>query len=67
MAERIPRRDAPFFEESKLNMLATISEDGFLRTALEDVNQYGPHAMIMLLGVIAAITGTCLLLLMYIY
>jgi hypothetical protein len=48
-------------------MLATISKDGFLRTALEDVNQYGPHAMIMLLGVIAAITGTCLLLLMYIY
>ena len=63
-AERIPRRQAPDFEESDAGMLASISEDGFLNVALNASNQYGPHAMIMLLGIFASITGVVLLLLM---
>ena len=63
-AERLHRRQAPDFEESDAGMLAAISEDGFLNVALNDSNQYGPQAMIMLLGIFASITGVVLLLLM---
>jgi len=45
-------------------MMEAISEDGFLDVALNDANQYGPHAMIMLLGIFASLTGLALLLLM---
>ena len=62
--ERIPRRPPPDFEESEAGILEAISEDGFLDVALNDANQYGPHAMIMLLGVFASLTGLALLLLM---
>jgi len=62
--ERIPRRPPPDFEESEVGMMEAISEDGFLDVALNDANQYGPHAMIMLLGVFASLTGLALLLLM---
>ena len=62
--ERIPRREAPDFEESEAGMVEAISEDGFLNVALNDSNQYGPHAMIMLLGIFASVTGIVLLLLM---
>tara|TARA_B100000029_G_scaffold107251_2_gene98194 strand:+ start:4444 stop:4653 length:210 start_codon:yes stop_codon:yes gene_type:complete len=62
--ERIPRRPPPDFEESDEGMMGAISEDGFLNVALNDSNQYGPHAMIMLLGIFASITGIILLLLM---
>ncbi len=62
--ERIPRRPPPDFEESDDGMMGAISEDGFLNVALNDSNQYGPHAMIMLLGIFASITGIILLLLM---
>ncbi len=62
--ERIPRRPPPDFEESEAGMMEAISEDGFLDVALNDANQYGPHAMIMLLGVFASLTGLVLLLLM---
>ncbi len=65
--ERIPRRDAPDFEESESGMIGSISEDGFLNVALKDSNQYGPHAMIMLLGVFASVTGIILLVLMAIF
>jgi len=65
--ERIPRRDAPDFEESEFGMIGSISEDGFLNVALKDSNQYGPHAMIMLLGVFASVTGIILLVLMAIF
>ena len=41
-----------------------IAEAGFLNVALNDVNQYGPHAMVMLLGIFASLTGLVLLLLM---
>jgi len=62
--ERIPRRPQPDFEESESGVLGAISEDGFLNVALNDSNQYGPHAMIILLGIVASITGIVLLLLM---
>ena len=62
--ERIPRRPPPDYEESDEGMMGAISEDGFLNVALNDSNQYGPHAMIMLLGIFASITGIILLLLM---
>ncbi len=62
--ERIPRRPPPDFEESEAGIMEAISEDGFLNIALNDANQYGPHAMIMLLGIFASLTGLVLLLLM---
>tara|TARA_B100000676_G_scaffold176220_1_gene172914 strand:+ start:449 stop:658 length:210 start_codon:yes stop_codon:yes gene_type:complete len=62
--ERIPRRPLPDFEESGSGVIGAISEDGFLNVALNDSNQYGPHAMIILLGIVASITGIVLLLLM---
>ncbi|MEC7707090.1 MAG: hypothetical protein VX204_04125 [Candidatus Thermoplasmatota archaeon] len=65
--DRIPRREAPDFEESDSGMVSAISEDGFLNVALNDSNQYGPHAMILLLGIFASITGIILLLLMSIF
>ena len=45
-------------------MIEGILEDGFLNVALNDSNQFGPHAMIILLGVISSITGLILLLAM---
>ena len=62
--ERIPRRAPPNFEESDEGMMGAISGAGFLDVALNDANQYGPHAMVMLLGVFASITGLILLALM---
>jgi len=62
--ERIPRRPLPDFEESEEGMKKAIAEAGFLNVALNDVNQYGPHAMVMLLGIFASLTGLILLLLM---
>ena len=62
--ERIPRREPPDFEESEAGMMGAISEDGFINVALNDSNQYGPHAMIMLLGIFASVTGIILLVLM---
>jgi hypothetical protein len=59
--ERIPRRPPPEFEESEMTVLSSVMEAGFFRVALDDVNQYGPHAMIMLLFAFA--TATALLLL----
>ena len=62
--ERIPRRPPPEFEESEGDMMSGICEGGFLDVALNDVNQYGPHAIVMLLGIFASLTGLVLLLLM---
>ena len=62
--ERIPRRTPPDFEESEKGMMGAISDAGFLDVALNDANQYGPHAMVMLLGVFASLTGLVLLALM---
>ena len=59
--ERIPRRPPPEFQESESSMIGGVIEDGFLNVALDDVNQYGPHAMIMLLFAVASVTAILLL------
>ena len=60
MNERIPRREAPDFRESEDGLISSIVEDGFLNVALDDANQYGPHAMIIFLGLASVLTGTIL-------
>jgi hypothetical protein len=50
----------PEFEETESGVIEGIRESGFFNVALNDVNQYGPHAMIAVLGIIAIITGLCL-------
>ena len=64
MADRIPRRQAPEFRDSEEGMISSILDDGFLRVALDDANQYGPHAMILLLGIASIMTGLVLFLAM---
>ena len=59
--ERIPRRPPPEFQESESSMIGGVMEDGFLNVALDDANQYGPHAMIMLLFAVASVTAIILL------
>ena len=61
-AERIPRRPPPEFHESEASMIGGVIEDGFLSVALDDANQYGPHAMIMLLFAVASVTALFLLI-----
>ena len=58
--ERIPRRPAPEFHESEASIVGGVMEDGFLSVALDDVNQYGPHAMIALLILMSTFTGAIL-------
>ena len=60
--ERIPRRPPPDFHESDASMIGGVIEDGFLSVALDDANQYGPHAMIMLLFAVASVTAIFLLI-----
>ena len=55
--ERIPRRPPPEFNHSESSIISGVMEEGFLNVALDDVNQYGPHAMIMLLFAVASITA----------
>lgn len=54
--ERIPRREPPPFEEAG-SFAEAITRDGLFGTALDDKNQYGPVAMMVLLLIVAAITG----------
>lgn len=61
--ERIPRRPLPQFDEIEGGLLAAVSQDGLLGTALDDRNQYGPHGMIILLFIVALSTGALLYLL----
>ncbi|MBJ62700.1 MAG: hypothetical protein ACPGSV_02200 [Candidatus Poseidoniaceae archaeon] len=63
--ERIPRRPLPEFSEAG-GLGAGIRRDGLLKTALEDTNEYGPHSMIVLLMIVATITGGILLAFRYI-
>ncbi len=63
--ERIPRRPLPEFAEAG-SLSAGIKRDGIIKTALEDTNEYGPHSMILLLMVIASVTGAILLVFRYI-
>tara|TARA_Y100000588_G_C13476482_1_gene594883 strand:+ start:294 stop:512 length:219 start_codon:yes stop_codon:yes gene_type:complete len=60
--ERIPRRPPPEFGESEESVIGALKEDGFLKVALDDANQYGPHAMIILLFAVATLTAIALLL-----
>ncbi len=60
MNERIPRREAPDFRDSEDGLIPSIVEDGFLNVALDDANQYGPHAMIIFLGLASVLTGSIL-------
>lgn len=61
--EKIPRRPAPEFDEIEGGFLAALKRDGLFGTALEDKNQYGPHGMMVLLMIVATLTGGVLLLL----
>jgi hypothetical protein len=61
-SERIPRRDPPPFEEAS-SFAEAIRRDGFLGTALDDKNQYGPVAMMVLLMIVATVTGLAISLL----
>ena len=65
MRERIPRREAPDFRDSEDGLISSIVEDGFLNVALDDANQYGPHAMIIFLGFASILTGSILGLAMF--
>ncbi|MCS5537741.1 MAG: hypothetical protein NZ770_06515 [Candidatus Poseidoniaceae archaeon] len=58
--ERIPRRPLPEFEEVDSSALAGIMSGGLLKVAMEDTNQFGPHAMIILLVIMATVTGVLL-------
>jgi hypothetical protein len=54
--ERIPRRSLPEFNEVD-SFAEAISRDGFFGTAVADKNQYGPVAMMLLLLIVAGVTG----------
>lgn len=58
--ERIPRRPLPEFEEVDSNAISGIMSGGILKVAMEDTNQFGPHAMIILLVILATVTGVIL-------
>ncbi|HIE63902.1 MAG: hypothetical protein CXT72_00105 [Methanobacteriota archaeon] len=58
--EKIQRKALPEFEETESGVIEGVREAGLFNVALNDVNQYGPHAMIAVLGIIAIITGLCL-------
>ena len=59
--ERIPRRPPPEFNHSESSIISGVMEEGFLNVALDDANQYGPHALIILLFAVASITALLLL------
>ena len=65
MNERIPRREAPDFRDSEDGVISSIVEYVFLNVALDDANQYGPHAMIIFLGFASVLTGSILGLAMF--
>ena len=60
--ERIPRRDPPPYEEAD-GFGQAIARDGFFATAINDTNQYGPIGMMILLFIVATITGAAIKLL----
>ncbi|MDE0857839.1 MAG: hypothetical protein OSA38_04650 [Candidatus Poseidoniaceae archaeon] len=54
--ERIPRRPLPEFSEVG-SFAEAMKRDGFFGTAVADKNQYGPLAMMLLLLIVAGVTG----------
>jgi hypothetical protein len=64
--ERIPRRDLPYFDEQPDDVgviEGIMSSGGPFKVAFLDTNQFGPHAMIIMLFGFAFITGGILYLL----
>ncbi len=64
--ERIPRRELPYFDEQDddVGLIGEMtSSGGIFRVAFLDTNQFGPHAMIVMLFGFAAITGGILYIL----
>ncbi len=64
--DRIPRRPSPYFDEQPDDVgliQGMTSSGGIFRVAFLDTNQFGPHAMIVMLFGFAAITGAILFLL----
>ena len=58
--ERIPRRELPYYDEQDENVSligGMTNSGGIFRVAFLDTNQFGPHAMIVMLFGFAAITG----------
>ncbi|MAX34583.1 MAG: hypothetical protein CMB23_02735 [Euryarchaeota archaeon] len=64
--DRIPRRELPYFDEQPDDVglfSGMMSSGGIFRVAFLDTNQFGPHAMIVMLFGFAAVTGGILFLL----
>ena len=61
-SERMPRREPPEFDYSENSLFGAILDGGFFNVALNDSNQYGPHAMIVLLFAVATVTAIVLLI-----
>ncbi|MDP6905948.1 MAG: hypothetical protein QF440_00845 [Candidatus Thalassarchaeaceae archaeon] len=62
-SERLPRHPAPYFDEQPddVGLLQGITKSGgIFKVAFNDTNQFGPHAMIVILFGFAAITGAIL-------
>ena len=57
--ERIPRREPPAFEEAE-SVIESGLETVSSTAALDDANQFGPITMMLLLLIVAAITGTAI-------
>ena len=60
--ERIPRKPLGEYAEAE-SLKHAISREGFLGTAMDDKNQYGPVSMMILLLIVATVTGLGLKLL----
>jgi len=61
--ERIPRREPPHFDEQPedIGLISGMtSSGGIFKVAFHDSNQFGPHAMIVMLFGFATITGAVL-------
>ena len=60
--ERVPRRPLPKYNEIDEGLAKGIFFHGWKvwKVALDDENQYGPHAMIVLLLMMSTITGVIL-------
>ena len=64
--ERIPRRDLPYFDEQpdEVGLISGMTTSGgIFRVAFLATNQFGPHAMIVMLFGFAAIPRCILFLL----
>ena len=67
--ERIPRRPLPEYNEVEGGLISGITSHGWKiwKVALDDENQYGPHAMIVLLLIMSTFTGSVLGLMWFMF